>query len=112
MLYELTRMHQNGSCMVATLNGEGKVFVDGHWILLPKGHACLLTPFAYNSIGSIEGKTWTFTWVKYLEEEQSKPIITAFSQVHGEFDATALSHAIEGLHQNMISHQDKGAETL
>jgi len=27
--YELTRVHQNGSCMIATLEGEGKVFVDG-----------------------------------------------------------------------------------
>ena len=110
--YELTRVHQNGSCIVATLDGEGKVFVDGQWISIPKGHACLLPPFAYNSIRSIKNTTWTFTWVKYLEDEGSHPVVTALSPVYGKYNANAMQHAIMGLHHNMTSVQNKGTETL
>ena len=110
--YELTRSHQNGSCIVATLSGEGRVFVDGKWIALPAGKACLLPPFAYNSIRSIEGKDWTFTWVKYLEDEGASPVVTSLSPVHGTYAAAGLQHAIMGLHQNMISFQNKGVENL
>lgn len=110
--YELTRVHQNGSCMIATLEGEGKVFVDGKWINLPKGHACLLPPFAYNSIKSVKGQSWTFTWVKYLEDEGSHPVVTALSPVFGTYDARAMQHAVSGLYQNMSTLKNKGTETL
>ena len=110
--YELTRVHQNGSCMLATLSGEGKVFVDGQWLTVPEGHACLLPPFAFNSISSTEGEDWTFAWVKYLEDEGSSPVITALSPVTGEFHAEPLQHAISGLYHNMTSIQNKGAENL
>ncbi|MDP0492170.1 MAG: helix-turn-helix transcriptional regulator [Verrucomicrobiota bacterium JB023] len=110
--YELTRVYQNGSCMVATLSGEGRVFVDGYWISINEGQACLLPPFAFNSIRSVEGKPWTFTWVKYLEEEDSSPIVTALSPVHGAFDGAAMKHAVMGLHHNLISHDNTTAENL
>ena len=110
--YELTRSHQNGSCIVATLSGEGKVFVDGKWIPLPEGKACLLPPFAYNSIRSVADKEWTFTWVKYLEDEGASPVVTSLSPVHGAYTATGLQHAIMGLYHNMISLKNKGTENL
>lgn len=110
--YELTRVHQDGSCMVASLSGEGRVFVDGKWITLPEGYACLLPPFAFNSIRSVEGKDWTFVWVKYLEDEGIHPVVTALSPVYGSFDAQPLQHAVRGLHEQMRADSDKGAETL
>ena len=110
--YELTRIHQNGSCIVATISGRGKVFVDGQWITVSAGQACLLPPFAYNSIRSEEGQEWTFAWVKYLEDESTKPVMTALSPVTGEYQSAPLKHAILGLYHNILTLQNKGAENL
>ncbi len=110
--YELTRTHQSGSCMIATLEGRGQVFIEGSWVTIPKGHACLLPPFAYNSIKSIEGEQWTFSWVKYLENEGENPIVTELTPVYGEFAADCLHHAISGLYHNQQSTQNRGAENL
>jgi len=110
--YELTRIHQNGSCMVATIQGEGRVFVDGDWVAIPEGHACLLPPFAFNSIRSMAGQQWTFAWAKYLEDEGSHPIVTAMSPVSGRFDPRSMECAIKGLHHNLTTSQDRGMENL
>jgi len=110
--YELTRTHQSGSCLVVTLSGRGRVFINGEWITLSTNSACLLPPFAYNSIRSIADDEWTFAWVKYLEEPQDNPIASAFTPVYGTFPAAPLYHAIMGLHHQLSSLENKGAENL
>ncbi|MDB9741351.1 AraC family transcriptional regulator [Akkermansiaceae bacterium] len=100
--YELTRVKQNGSCIVATLEGEGQVLVDNEWIHLPKGKACLLPPFVDNSIKTISDN-WRFTWVKYIEAEDVNCVATSLSPVLADFDARPLSHACMGLYHTNLT---------
>jgi AraC-like DNA-binding protein len=110
--YELTRFYQSGSCMVATVGGKGKVNIDGKWVVLEKGQACLLPPYAFNSIKSVEGEEWSFVWVKYLEETGSSPIARALSPVFGAFSAEPIKHAIYGLYEACISQECLSAQNL
>ncbi|MFC4995585.1 helix-turn-helix domain-containing protein [Rubritalea tangerina] len=110
--YELTRSYQSGSCMVATVAGVGEVLIDGEWEVLRSGEACLLPPYAFNSIRALEGEEWSFVWVKYLEDLGSQPVVTAMSPVHGKFDPEPLKHAIYGLHAASVSGECLSAQNL
>lgn len=110
--YELTRAYQSGSCLVATVGGVGEVLVDGEWVVLPAGHACLLPPYAYNSIRAIEGEEWSFVWVKYLESEGGRPVVTAMSPISGEMAVSPLYHAIIGLYDACESGECLSAQNL
>lgn len=104
--YELSRVHQNGSCLVASIEGEGKVLVDGKWVRLPAGKACLLPPFVDNSIKTVSGN-WKFIWVKYLEDKGVKPVASSMSPVVSDMDAQPLLHACMGLYAT-CSNKEQG----
>lgn len=110
--YELTRSFQSGSCMLATVAGKGKVHIDGEWVVLDAGEVCLLPPYTFNSIQSIEGHEWSFIWVKYLEDLGSQPVVSAVSPVHGRFDPLPLKHAIHGLYDACQSGVCTSAQNL
>ncbi len=95
--YEIVRVDQSGTFMLACLEGEGVVMVDGAWKSIRKGQACLLPPFVMNSLKCVAGKRWRFAWVRYEESRSIKPIVSSISPVIGKFDGTGLEAAINGL---------------
>lgn len=96
--YEIVRTRQSGTFMLACLEGEGVVLVDGGWKKIRKGQACLLPPFVQNSFKCLPGKSWKFAWVRYDESGEWLPIVSSLSPVSGVFEAAPLRAAIEGLH--------------
>ncbi len=97
--FKVVRLFQSGTFMFACLSGSGEVMVDGRWVELGANEACLLPPFTANAIQAIRGQTeWRFYWVRYLESPETNPLVSSKSPVKGNFDATAFSHAVEGLH--------------
>lgn len=97
--FRVVRLFQSGTFMFAGLAGRGQVMVDGRWVTVGKSEACLLPPFTANGIQAIRGEpVWEFCWVRYLESQDSNPLVSAKSPVRGEFKATALLHAVKGLH--------------
>ncbi|MFK7849985.1 MAG: helix-turn-helix domain-containing protein [Akkermansiaceae bacterium] len=96
--YEILRVNQSGTFMMACLDGEGVVSVDGNWKPITAGQACLLPPFVKNSLKCLPGHRWRFAWVRYDESPETKPIVSSVSPVIGKFDGQGLKCAIEGLH--------------
>ncbi len=96
--FHISRVDQSGTFMMACQQGEGLVMVDGKWETLGAGQACLLPPFVKNSFRCIAGKTWSFSWVRYLESRERAPIISANTPVLGDYEHAMLTHAIHGLH--------------
>lgn len=96
--FRVSRIDPSGTYMMACQSGEGKVMVDGKWEILREGQACLLPPFVQNAFTCIEGKPWSFTWVRYLESREKTPILSAHSPVLGRYDHAPLTQAILGLH--------------
>ena len=106
--FEIKRKFQSGSFMMACFHGEGKVMVDGAWKILRAGEACLLPPFVLNTFKCIEGKPWDFCWVRYLESQESKPIVTQHSPVLGRYDHGPMLAAIRGLYAESIGAKNPG----
>lgn len=107
--YEIVRVDQSGTFMLACLGGEGGVLVDGSWKTIREGQACLLPPFVTNSLKCIGKTTWHFAWVRYDESPKRKPIVSSISPVIGQFNANGLADAIRGLHLETIGENNSTA---
>lgn len=107
--FEIIRTNQSGTFMLACVEGEGAILTDGHWKRIKAGQACLLPPFVTNAIKCIPEKPWTFAWVRYREERETRPIISSISPVMGPFDGAPLQAAIAGLHAEATSQNTASA---
>ena len=106
--FEIVRMDQSGSYMMACLRGEGSVRVDGAWKTLKAGEACLLPPFVQNAFRCEQDKLWDFCWVRYLESREHKPIVSQNSPVLNSYDHLPLKAAIEGLYSESCGANSPG----
>ena len=95
--FNITRTDQSGTFMLACIEGEGAILVDGAWKRVKAGQACLLPPFVANALKCVGKKPWVFCWVRYLERKDIAPIVSSISPVRGEYDSEPLQRAIEGL---------------
>jgi AraC-like DNA-binding protein len=107
--YEIVRVDQSGTFMLACLQGEGVVMVDGSWKAIRAGQACLLPPFVMNSLKCKGTLRWCFAWVRYEEPRDAKPIVSSVSPVIGSFDGHGLEAAISGLHSEAVQGNDPAA---
>lgn len=108
--FEIVRAHQSGTFMLACLEGEGAILADGRWKRIRAGQACLLPPFVMNAHKCIPDQGWTYAWVRYREERETRPVLSSISPVTGAFDGEPLRAAIEGLHAE--SRAGAGASAL
>ncbi len=107
--FEIFRANQSGTFMLASLEGEGVILADGKWQRIRAGQACLLPPFMTNALKCLPGKPWSFTWVRYREARETRPIVSSLSPITGSFDVAPLKAAIEGLHAESGSENSASA---
>jgi AraC-like DNA-binding protein len=110
--FRVSRVNPSGIYMMACLEGQGQVWVDGRWEALRAGQACLLPPFVMNRFRCLPRQSWKFCWVRYTESREQAPIISSSTPVLGAYDAEALEHAIHGLRaEAQTMHQPQTQET-
>ncbi len=107
--YEILRLDQSGTFMLACLEGEGVVMVDGSWKTIRAGQACLLPPFVMNTLKCVKGKPWRFAWVRYHESRDTKPVVSSVSPVIGAFEGNGLDAAISGLYNESSGENNPSA---
>ncbi len=107
--YEVVRVDQSGTFMLACLEGEGVVRVDGAWKAIRAGQACLLPPFVMNALKCRGDGRWRFAWVRYGESRRAKPIVSSISPVIGAFAGGGIEAAIKGLRAEVCSQNNPAA---
>jgi AraC-like DNA-binding protein/mannose-6-phosphate isomerase-like protein (cupin superfamily) len=96
--FEVVRNQQSGTFMLACFEGEGTVWIDGRWVSIRPGQACLQPPFIRNALRCVKGRRWGFAWVRYEDARERTPMISALSPITGSYDPSGLLGAIRGLH--------------
>lgn len=96
--FEVVRTKLGGSYFLATLEGEGQVWIDGRWARCRAGEAFLLAPGTLNAFRATAGRGWEYCWVRYRENPGQRPVATSHSPVLGACDARPLRHAVLGLY--------------
>ena len=105
--FEVFRVHQSGTFMLACVSGAGEVLINGKWKEISTGQACLLPPFVTNAFRAKSNEVWEFSWVRYMEEEDKKTIANTEYPVLGSHNSTALKNAILGLEDELNQSPSK-----
>ncbi len=101
--YEMVRMDLSGTYLLSCSGGRGRILLDGRWQLCREGWACLAPPHALLAFRAEAGARWEFSWVRYQQPPEQKPIITASSPALARFDPRPLRAAVQGLFAEMQS---------
>lgn len=105
--FAVVRGESSGTFALAGLEEEGETLVDGDWRSVRAGELCLLPAFAPTGIRAKGEGVWHFAWVRYEEERELSPILSADSPVIHEVPGQPLDHAIAGL---IAESSDENAE--
>ncbi|HSH96394.1 MAG TPA: AraC family transcriptional regulator [Roseimicrobium sp.] len=95
--YRRVRLKPAGSFILAVLEGQGRVFLDGRWQTVRAGTVCMAPPRILNAFYPAPGQRWRFCWVRYDEPPGMRPLVTAASPVKIRCDTVALGRIVEGL---------------
>ena len=105
--FQIFRVHQSGTFMLACTAGLGEVLIDGKWKEVSVNQACLLPPFVTNAFRAKAGEVWEFAWVRYMEEEDKKTIANTDYPTLGQHNSNALKNAILGLEDELNNSPSK-----
>lgn len=95
--YSRVRLAPSGSFVLACLEGEGRVLLEGRWERVTAGSLCLAPPRVLNAFHAVPGQRWVFAWVRFDEPPPVKPMVGAGSPLRLAAGAEELGRAMAGL---------------
>jgi len=95
--YRRVRLAPSGSFVLATLEGEGRMWLEGRWQRVGAGSVCLAPPRVLNAFHAVPGRRWTFAWVRYEEPTGIRPLAGANSPLRLAQGAEDLGRVLAGL---------------
>ncbi|WP_221284983.1 helix-turn-helix transcriptional regulator [Haloferula luteola] len=101
--FQMMRQDLSGTFLLACVAGGGRVLVDGKWLRVDEGQACLLPPFVTHGLRAEGRAPWISCCVRYQEARDANPMVAHRSPILGEFDPDPLLHAIRGLHAECLA---------
>lgn len=104
--YKRVRLAPSGSFLLATLEGEGRVLLEGRWERVTAGALCMAPPRVLNAFHAVPGKPWIFAWVRYEEPTWLKPLVGAASPLRVKQGAEDLGRALAGLRAEWLGERD------
>lgn len=104
--YRRVRLAPTGSFLLAALEGEGRVLLEGRWERVTAGSLCLAPPRVLNAFHAVPGKPWRFAWVRYHEPPWLKPLVGAASPLRLQQGAVELGRIVEGLRDEWTTARD------
>jgi AraC-like DNA-binding protein len=104
--YRRVRLAPSGSFFLATLEGEGRVFLEGHWERVTAGQLCLAPPRGLNAFHAVAGRRWTFAWIRYHEPLPLKPLVGSGSPLRLPSGSEEIGRVIAGLRTEWDGERD------
>jgi len=104
--YRRVRLAPSGSFVLATLGGEGRVWLEGRWQRVGAGAVWLAPPRVLNAFHAVPGRAWTFAWVRYEEPVGKGPLVGADSPLRLKTGAEELGRVLEGLRAEWAGERD------
>lgn len=95
--YRRVRLQPAGSFFLATLEGEGRILLDGKWQRVTAGSLFMAPPRVLNAFYAVPGKAWHFTWLRYTEPNYVRPLVGADSPVRAAAGGQEMARCIGGL---------------
>lgn len=109
--FEIVRNRLGGRYFLASLDGQGRVLVDGRWKSCSPGQAFMLPPGTRHAFHTAPGGRWRFCWVRYRATDTRTPPDSS-TPVLAEFDGRELERAILGLHDELKCESSPAAVDL
>ncbi len=104
--YSRVRLSPSGSFFLATLEGEGRVWLEGRWQRVAAGSLCLAPPRVLNAFHAVPGKRWHFGWVRYEEAAWTRPLVGANSPLRLSQRTEELGRVLAGLRAEWQGERD------
>ena len=104
--YRRVRLSPSGSFFLATLEGEGRVWLEGRWQRVTAGSLCLAPPRVRNAFHAVPGRRWVFAWVRYEEAAGSQPLVGAGSPLRLAQGAEEMGRVLAGLRAEWAGERD------
>ena len=95
--YERVRLRPAGSFILAGIEGEGRILLEGRWTAIKAGEVIMAPPRVLNAFFTPKGGSWTFAWMRYEESPEMKPLVGSVSPLRVTAGAEQLSRIISGL---------------
>jgi len=96
--YERVRLRPGGSFFLASLEGEGRVLLEGRWARLGAGAVIMAPPRVLNAFFAPPGKRWVLAWMRYDEPPAVQPLVrhSASAAARRNSDASSPDSAPNG----------------
>ena len=104
--YRRVRLQPAGSFFLATMEGEGRILLDGKWQRVSAGTLFMAPPRVLNAFYAMPGRKWIFTWLRYAEPNFVRPLVGASSPVRAAGGGTELARCITGLRKEWEGARD------
>ncbi|MBL9190455.1 MAG: AraC family transcriptional regulator [Opitutaceae bacterium] len=104
--YRRVRVRPAGSFLMATLEGAGRVLLEGRWQNVTPGTMCLAPPRVLNALVASPGHRWVFAWVRYDEPSWVSPLVGAASPLRLRAGAEDFGHVLSGLRREWEGARD------
>lgn len=106
-----SRLDPEDSQILATVEGEGEVWVDGKWSRLLPGFAYVTPAGISHAYRAISSRTWTVCWVTYMGKIRDPAAVLPLVPGVIPCASRQLWHAIEGAfdaltREGMEAHQE------
>ena len=95
--YSRVRLAPSGSFLLACLEGEGRIFLEGRWQVVKPGQLCLAPPRVLNAFHAVTRHRWTFAWTRYEEPVSVQPLVDSRSPLRLAEGAQEIGRVMTGL---------------
>jgi len=104
--FKRVRLAPSGSFLLACLEGEGRVLLEGSWERVTAGALCLAPPRVLNAFHAVPGRRWRFAWIRYQEPATTKPLVGANSPLRLAEGAEEFGRVLAGLRTEWDGERD------